>query len=304
MNGLSIALAALGLCALLAAAYGYRRTQRTIRRLEAMLEQAISGRFDAHVYDEDTVSRLEFKMSRLLQHDALTRARLEKERGYVETLIGDISHQTKTPLANILLYAQLLGEQPLPKSAVPLAEFIGMQAEKLQFLIGALCKASRLEAGCVQVRPCKSSVSELFGALAAQYGAKAAVKGVCLTFEETALFAQFDPRWTMEAVGNLIDNAVKYTPEGGHIRVSASATPMFCRLAVADDGPGIPQEEHAKVFERFFRGQGAAAQEGVGLGLYLAREIALSQGGYMRLRSEPGKGAELCVFLPACGERM
>ncbi len=110
----------LGLCALIVVAagicvavYGWY-TRRTMRRLEQMLEQAIAGSFEQGNYSEARLSRLEEKLSRFLRSSQLSRKSIEEDRGRIKSLIGDISHQTKTPLANILLYGQLLDEQPLP----------------------------------------------------------------------------------------------------------------------------------------------------------------------------------------------
>ena len=96
---------------------------------------------------------------------------------------------------------------------------------------------------------------------------------------------------------NLIDNAVKYTPSGT-ITVSARAYELFARVDVEDTGPGIPEEELAKLFQRFYRGRAASGEEGVGVGLYLVRQIAQGQGGYVKAFSRPGKGARFSLFLP------
>ena len=107
-----------------------------------------------------------------------------------------------------------------------------------------------------------------------------------------------DPRWTAEALGNLLDNAVKYTPEGGSVRVSVRPWPFYTRVDVTDTGTGIPPEHYHDVFKRFYRAQSSAAAEGVGLGLYLARGIITRQRGYIALKSEVGSGSTFSVFLP------
>ncbi len=97
---------------------------------------------------------------------------------------------------------------------------------------------------------------------------------------------------------NLLDNAVKYTPAGGAVTVEAFAYELFCRVDVTDTGPGIPEEEHARVFRRFYRSAAVAQEPGVGIGLYLARQIAEGQGGYLKVFSKPGKGAKFSLYLP------
>ena len=119
-----------------------------------------------------------------------------------------------------------------------------------------------------------------------------------LTVGVTEARALFDPKWTEEALCNLLDNAVKYTPAGGAVRVEVRPYEMFTAVCVRDTGPGIPEEEQAKIFGRFYRAPGAWQAEGVGIGLYLTRQIAEKQGGYIKLESEPGTGSCFALFLP------
>ena len=132
----------------------------------------------------------------------------------------------------------------------------------------------------------------------AQVGQLAAEKGLLLTVEPTKAAACFDPKWTAEALGNVVDNAIKYTPPGGSIRLSVREFELFCAVEVADDGPGIPEEEQGAVFHRFYRGKAVREQEGLGIGLYLTREILSRQGGYIKLRSKPGQGCRFSLYLP------
>ena len=106
-----------------------------------------------------------------------------------------------------------------------------------------------------------------------------------------------DGKWTAEALGNLLDNAIKYTREGG-ITVKTTPYELFLRLDITDTGMGIPEEEQAKIFTRFYRSEAVKEQEGVGIGLYLTREIVSRQGGYLKVSSETGKGSTFSVFLP------
>ena len=97
---------------------------------------------------------------------------------------------------------------------------------------------------------------------------------------------------------NLLDNAVKYTPAGGSITLEAIAYELFCRIDVTDTGPGIPEAEQARVFQRFYRSAAAYEAEGVGIGLYLSRQIVQGQGGYLKVFSRPGYGAKFSMYLP------
>ena len=114
----------------------------------------------------------------------------------------------------------------------------------------------------------------------------------------SGLTAFFDMAWTVEALYNLVDNAVKYTPYGGKAEIRAEELGLFCRIEVADNGMGISEEEQGQIFSRFYRSADAAETEGMGLGLCLARQITAAQGGYIRVRSRKGEGAVFSMFLP------
>ena len=139
---------------------------------------------------------------------------LAREKDKIKALVADISHQTKTPIANLLLYSELLQEEALPPSTEANVDTLHAQAKKLQFLIDALVKLSRLENGIISLSPKRTALQPLLQSAAEQYAAKAAEKGLPLHLYDTEASAVFDPKWTAEALTNLIDNAIKYTPHG------------------------------------------------------------------------------------------
>ena len=276
-----------------------KRQQTLLERIDRMLEQAKNGTFCEESFDETMLSRTETHFAEYLAGSAVSARNLKREQDQIKELISDISHQTKTPIANLLLYAQLLCEQPLPEKSAACAAALETQAEKLRFLIESLVKTSRLEVGVFALHPQKTAVQPLLAKAAAEIAPKAAQKGIAVTVlpgDETVT-ACFDEKWTEEALYNLVDNAVKYTPACGKICLSATAYELFVRLDVADTGIGIEENEQAKVFTRFYRSPAVAGQEGVGLGLYLARQIVSRQGGYCRVRSAPGAGSTFSLFL-------
>ena len=272
--------------------------QRTLRRLRDMLDRAIAGDFAEARFDETELSALEGRLARFLRGSAASRKAVETEQAAVKTLIADISHQTRTPIANLLLYASLLSESELDPRQREQVDALSAQAEKLSFLIKALVKASRLEAGIVAPAPAVNPVGPLLENAVEQEGPAALAKQITITAGPFDGSAAFDPRWTGEALGNVVNNAVKYTPPGGRVSVSAQLLDSFCRIDVADTGPGVPESEQAAVFNRFYRGGATRATEGLGLGLYLAREILSRQGGYIRLSSRPGEGCVFSLYLP------
>ena len=294
-------LPALAILVLLAAVgfalWTHLRTRRMLDTLDQMLDDAIRGDFQESLYDESRLSALETRMAHYLSSNTVSARNLAAEKDAIKTLIGDISHQTKTPIANLLLYAQLLEEQDLPPESRAYVSALEGQAEKLRFLIDALVKTSRLESGVLAMTPKRHGLQQLLEDAASQAAPKAEAKDIVLTAEPTDLTAKFDPKWTTEALYNLVDNAVKYTPTGGRVTLRAVGYELFCRIDVTDTGPGIPEAEQAKIFQRFYRSPAVSDEEGVGIGLYLARQIAAGQGGYLKVASRSGEGSTFSLFL-------
>ena len=274
------------------------RSARLIRRLDAMLTAAMEGDFSETSFDESRLSALESRMARYLAARTLSARNLQAQKDQISALISDISHQTRTPVANLQLYAQLLEEQPLTPQGQRCAQAIAAQSEKLQTLMEALVKSSRLETGLLTLHPEPGQLAPMVERAAAQYAPKAQAKQIRLTVGRTDGGALFDPKWTEEALCNLLDNAVKYTPDGGEVTVEVRPYEWFTAVSVRDTGPGIPEEEQANIFGRFYRAPGAYQAEGLGIGLYLTRQIAAGQGGYVRVKSVPGQGSTFLLYLP------
>ena len=272
--------------------------RRSLRRLRGMIQSAIDGTFRADNFDESLLASVENRLAEYIAASEIQATKAAAEQEKTKTLIADISHQTKTPLANILLYAELLKEEGAGDGGT--IEMLEGQVKKLDFLIQSLVKLSRLETGILVLHPKKNGVSSLLEEAQKQYAARAQEKGLylrVLSEEAQGVTACFDPKWTLEALGNLIDNAVKYTQTGG-VTVRVKSYELFVGIEVADTGIGIAEEEHAKVFGRFYRSTAVSDKQGVGIGLYLSREILRQQSGYMRLASEKGKGAVFSMYLP------
>lgn len=277
--------------------YNRRKTQRTMEKIENMLDNAMNGTFSETTFDESKLSALETKFAHYLSSSETSSQNMAQEKDRIKALIADISHQTKTPIANLMLYSELLLEDELPASARANAEAINHQSEKLCFLIDSLVKLSRLENGIIALSPKHTALQPMLQSIAQQYSAKAQEKGLSLELNSTDIFAIFDPKWTTEALANIVDNAIKYT-EYGKITISAESYEMFVRIDISDTGKGISEDEQPKIFTRFYRSKNVQDEEGVGIGLYLAREIISSEGGYIKVSSTPAKGSTFSVFLP------
>lgn len=278
---------------------------KTIRRLEMMLDAALSGDFQENDYDETKLSRLESKWKRFLAASMLSRENLNREKENVKSLVSDISHQTKTPMTNIRLYASLLGElieaetgmQRQEEAAVMIGE-LARQTEKLEFLIQALTKMSRLESNIVEVRPEQQPITPLLRDVVVEAAIKADGKNITIrNVYAGEAFACFDYKWTKEALGNVLDNAVKYSPPGSTVTLSVLEYEMYLAVSVRDEGRGIREEEIPKIFGRFYRAEEVSQEEGVGIGLYLTREILRKENGYVKVKSQLEKGSEFLLYL-------
>ncbi len=274
-----------------------RRTVRIMRSLDKMIEKAIDGCFTEENINETMLSSVEAKLAKYLSASELSAKNTASEKEKIKQFISDISHQTKTPLSNILLYTELLQEQELNEQARSCAEKTAEQAEKLSFLISVLVKLSRLETGVFKMSLKRDSLMPMLENTYCQYLPKAEEKGIKLLLEPTSAKAVFDEKWVAEAVGNIVDNAVKYTSDG-HISIKVNEYEMFSAIEISDSGMGIPEAEQGKVFSRFYRSAAVSRSEGLGIGLYLAREIISGCGGYIKVSSEIGKGSVFYIYLP------
>lgn len=221
----------------------------------------------------------------------------EKER--VKGLISDISHQTRTPVANIKLYLELLGDEELSQSGQEFLEKIQGQMEKIDFLMQSMVKMSRIETGILQIRKEDKNLYETIRHAVASVVPEAAQKKIALYVDcEEEMFIRHDSKWTEEAIYHVLDNALKYTEPGGKIHIQAERQELFVKLSISDTGKGIAPERQAEIFTRFYREPEVHDKPGVGIGLYLARTIMELQKGYIEVQSEVGRGASFRLYFP------
>jgi len=291
--------------------YFKRRENLLLDTLQNMADQAMEGRKEGTLagigISETKLSRLENSIRRCLDDSMAGKKMQEQQKKAIQGLISDIAHQTLTPVSNLKLYTQLLAEaQSLDTTVMQQEETAGIigticeQTEKLDFLIQSLVKLSRMENGIISTRPQVSGVQGLLYKLVLEYKGKAQEKNITLELKEMDMpvTACFDEKWTREALGNITDNAIKYTPAGGCITISVQEYSFFARIDIADNGPGIDEAEIPKIFSRFYRGYTAAEKPGTGIGLYIAKEIITAQNGYIKAVSGKEKGTVFSVFLP------
>lgn len=267
-----------------------------------LLDDMLAGGADLpKAANQDTLlARINHRLLRLYDILQDNHQRVSAERQELQELVSDISHQIKTPISNLKMVTETLLNRPV--SAQEQQVFLqGLQAqiEKLDFLFQAMVKSSRLETGSIQLSKQPAALFDTLAQAASGIVYPAECKQITVTIdcpEDVRL--NHDSKWTAEALFNLLDNAVKYTSAGGKIAVSVLTWEMYVRIDVADTGKGIAESQQAAIFRRFYREESVHMEPGIGIGLYLAREIITRQGGYIKVTSAPGQGAVFSVFLP------
>lgn len=267
-------------------------------KLQQLIDRAFKEDFTESVFDETLYSALETKLYQYLQAKDIQQMKYKQDQITVQQLISDIAHQTKTPIANLRLYAELLSEETLNTDQMQSVQLILKQSEKLSFLIEALVKSSRLETDMLVLSPKAEKIDELLEAVISQNQNTAKQKAIKVQYTPRGYEANFDKKWSIEAIHNILDNAIKYSHFGGHVHIETIVYPMFLRVDIRDFGIGIKEDDYPKIFTRFYRAENVLSKEGIGLGLYLSREIIQRQNGYIKVTSDKEKGTTFSVFLP------
>lgn len=269
------------------------------------LEQALDCMLSEKEFTvpEETEDTLWGKISEKLQQIARVRqkknAEMLREKQQIKELISDISHQTKTPIANMKVYLELLQSETASDREAEFLANMERQTEKLDFLLQSMIKMSYLETGSITIQKREVKLIDILGQAVSAIVPKAEKKQIRLSADCDARISMFcDPKWTEEAIFNLLDNAVKYTESGGSIHVCVVTQELFTKISVQDTGKGIARERQAEIFTRFYREPEVHDAEGVGIGLYLTRQIAELQDGYVEVRSAPGRGSDFRLYLP------
>ncbi len=267
----------------------FTRERQKNREILDRFEQILTLKSADHIADEHLTPTERKLITRLCELET-REAKIQDGYRRISSLVSDIAHQSKTPLSSILMYTEL-GEH---------GEIIRIQTEKLSFLMESLTKLAKCEGGLIaeNLSPQKNAVKELLRQVIETNYASADAKEIeirCNVPDD--LTARFDLRWTAEAIGNILDNAVKYSPQGSTVTISAKPYDIFVRIDIADKGSGIPEEELCNIWKRFYRGKNAENHSGVGIGLYLTANILNTEGGRVSAKSSEN-GSVFTVYLP------
>lgn len=260
-------------------------------------DEILSGKQMDMIYDESLDSAISERLNRIVEISRMQKEVAEQERDIIKSLLSNISHQIRTPLANITLYAGLLEDELSESSSFRLADKIEKNAEKLEFFINELLKSSYAEQEIISVNPKIIELDETIKKSCQSVELEAIKKSIHIRSECSNYKIFADPKWTEEVFANIIENAIKYSPNGATITIKSILYESFVCVQIIDNGIGIPEQEQGKVFQRFYRGTNVTDKQGFGIGLYLAREVLSKQQGYMKIKSKLNKGTTVELFL-------
>lgn len=280
--------------------YQKRRTYRMIDRLlDNVLNQETIEDSDVK---EGEYSALVSKIKQIQEVLGSHIQNAEKEKEQVKSLVSNMSHQLKTPLANLSLYGEILGRNEVtPKQKEEFSGKMQRQIEKLSWIVESLSKMVKLEQNIdgfeVQNIGIKQTLLEAVDTVYDKLEKKEMYL-VMEPFEDRLLY--HNRKWTVEVFVNLLENALKYTKKGGRILISVKSYELYTEISFSDTGQGIRQEEMTDIFKRFYRSPEVENMEGSGIGLYLSKLILEKEKGYITAASQYGKGSRFSVFLQNC----
>lgn len=287
------------------AAYKYARLKREVYEYTEKLDAAIDSmlkneEIKAELGDKDDLwGKMSARLKRLSRMYTHKNEEISEEKDRLKELVSDISHQTKTPLANIKLYVEMMSEETDFDRNREYIKRLDGQVDKLDFLIQSMVKMSRLETGTIKIEKQNAPIADTLAMAISNVIIKAEKKNIRIDVEyDESLKVSHDRKWTTEAIFNILDNAVKYTSDGGRIHIDVKREELFTKISIADNGKGIAPERQASIFTRFYREPEVHDSEGIGIGLYLAREIITLQNGYIEVKSKPGEGSTFMIYLP------
>jgi signal transduction histidine kinase len=287
-----------GAVVLVGFAGGVVAARRATKPLRSVVETArriiTTGALDARVPEperDDDIAELIRQFNTVLDKNAgLLKAMREA--------LDNVAHDLRTPLTSMRGAAELaLAQSDVAAKDEALADCVERSDEVLR-LLRALMEISEAEAGMLKLKKTACDLGELARSAGGLYDEIAAAKQISLSIETTDTPVQADATRLRQAVANLIDNAIKYTPDGGRVVVATARRENQAVLTISDSGPGVPEAEQARIWERLYRGDQSRSQSGLGLGLSLVRAIVEAHGGGVSVRNAPSGGAVFEVTLP------
>lgn len=250
-------------------------------------------------YEETIESKLLHQINKYKQELDIEKEETIHSKQEIQSLATHISHQVKTPLANIKIYNDLLARTDLSKEEViDFRQMLNQQINKLDFLMESLIKMSRLETDIIQLDIEKNDLYSTLIEVINHVFLLAEKKHINIELSKnTHISALYDEKWTQEAIFNVLENCIKYSNKNTTITIQMSKNTFFSKIIITDQGIGIKKENYNNIFQRFYRAQEVQDEDGIGIGLYLTREILSREEGYITVQSEYGKGSTFTIYL-------
>jgi signal transduction histidine kinase len=274
-----------------------------LENISLAVDRIMDGNFSvvSHVDEEGILSRLESQFCQMARRLQLSLDGINREKEKIKSLVTDISHQIRTPLASIKIFNSLLIDGGLTKEEDE--EFLSRiknEVDKLEWLANSLLKISETEQGIIQLKKEKADIRKTILEAVNGVYLEALEKNIEISMHNLeSIDIDHDVKWTKEAIFNILQNAVKYTGEHGEVKISMEKLETYIKVDIEDNGIGIPVTDLGNIFNRFYRGDSTAVKkaEGSGVGLYLARKIIEEQGGGILVSSAEGQGSKFSVLL-------
>ncbi len=265
------------------------------------IDNLINEKYEEENINKETLdSKIEAKLYKLREVVKGKNENTNKTKIEIEQMVSDITHQVKTPISNIRMYSDTILNNALSKEKEQ--EFLNVisgQIDKLEFLMDSLNKMSRLETNMMTLNKESGKIIECIEKAKEQVKSLAEKKNIQIEINgDTYAIVKYDKKWTLEAICNILENAIKYTDENGEIVINVEKLESFLKINIIDNGIGIESENINNVFKRFFREQKTRSIDGVGIGLYLSKKIIEQQNGYIKVKSKVNEGSTFSVFLP------
>lgn len=283
--------------------YNVYQRRKTYRLIDRLLDRVLSRKMivDSDL-EEGEYSALVCKIKQIQEVLGNHASSAEQEKEQVKSLVSNMSHQLKTPLANISLYAEILSKEEItPERKEMFSEKMQRQVDKLRWIVESLSKMVKLEQNIDgfegKAIGIKQTILDAVDTIYEKLGKKE-ISFTLEPFEDRLLY--HNRKWTAEVFVNLLENAVKYTDRGGTISICVKSYDLYTEIQIVDNGRGIRKEEMTDIFKRFYRSPEVENMEGSGIGLYLSNLILEKEKGYMTVDSEYGKGSCFSVFLQNC----
>ena len=265
--------------------YKYIVLRNEMRELSDYIDKALDGNLEITEFDEKELSKIKSKLIKFLYASQVKEGKINREKNKTKDLIADISHQTKTPITNLSLYISLLEDDPKDEYL----EIINYELNKLEFLIQNLVKSSRLESDIISLQKKQANLKDLVEDVLREFKVILNEKDISINLKDQDCIFDLDERWLKEAIHNLVDNAIKYSPKGSTINISIYKSYLNYNLDIENECKDLSEETLPKIFERFYRGKNSISKDGLGLGLFIGREIIEKHGGNIKASLKENK---------------